>query len=123
MGPFLLPYPSLSYIHISTCNLSHPNNSFPHGPIPYPTTTSNQTHPTFNEHHIHPHTIRSIKTRLHQLHTPRYHPIQHPTTLPPLSSDEKATFLNIMVKCFVPDITNEETKFHISFLDNDEAPS
>ena len=41
--------------------------------------------------------------------------------MPALSSDEKATFLNIMVKCFVPDITNEETKFHISFLDNDDA--
>ena len=46
-----------------------------------------------------------------------------PTKMPDLSSDEKATFLNIMVKCFVPDITNEETKFHISFLDNDEAPT
>ena len=46
-----------------------------------------------------------------------------PTTLPSLSSDEKATFLNIMVKCFVPDISNEETKFHISFLDNDQAPT
>ena len=44
-----------------------------------------------------------------------------PTMMPALSSDEKATFLNIMVKCFVPDTTNEETKFHISFLDNDEA--
>ena len=46
-----------------------------------------------------------------------------PTTLPALSSDEKATFLNIMVKCFVPDIANEETKFHISFLDNEDAPT
>ena len=46
-----------------------------------------------------------------------------PTTLPSLSSDEKATFLSIMIKCFVPDISNEETKFHISFLDNDQAPT
>ena len=46
-----------------------------------------------------------------------------PTTLPALSSDEKANFLNTMIKCFVPDVTNEETKFRISFLDNDEAPT
>ena len=45
-----------------------------------------------------------------------------PTTIPSLSSDEKANFLNIILKCFVPDISNEETKFHISFLDNEEAP-
>ena len=44
-----------------------------------------------------------------------------PTMMPALSSDEKATFLNIMVKCFVPDVTNLETAFHISFLDNDDA--
>ena len=46
-----------------------------------------------------------------------------PTTLPSLSSDEKANFLNIILKCFVPDISNEETKFHISFLDSEEAPA
>ena len=46
-----------------------------------------------------------------------------PTTLPVLSSDEKATFLNTIVKCFVPDVTIEETKFRISFLDNEDAPT
>ena len=46
-----------------------------------------------------------------------------PTTIPSLSSDEKANFLNIILKCFVPDISNEETKFHISFLDSEEAPA
>ena len=46
-----------------------------------------------------------------------------PTTFPSLSSDEKDNFLNIILKCFVPDISNEETKFHISFLDSEEAPA
>ena len=44
-----------------------------------------------------------------------------PTMLPVLSSDEKANFLNIILKCFVPDVSIEETKFHISFLEIEEA--
>ena len=46
-----------------------------------------------------------------------------PTSLPVLSSEEKANFLNTVVKCFIPDVTIEETKFRISFLDNEDAPT
>ena len=45
-----------------------------------------------------------------------------PTSLPVLSSEEKANFLNTVVKCFIPDVTIEETKFRINFLDNEDAP-
>ena len=51
----------------------------------------------------------------------RIHYQDIPTLAPALSSEEKASFLNIMVKCFRPDVTNLETKFQISFLDNDDA--
>ena len=44
-----------------------------------------------------------------------------PTTLPPLSPEQKASFLDAILKCFVPNVTMEETKFHISFLENEEA--
>ena len=45
-----------------------------------------------------------------------------PTSLPVLSSEEKANFLNTVVKCFIPDNTIEETKFRIHYLDNEDAP-
>ena len=44
-----------------------------------------------------------------------------PTTLPVLSSNEKANFLDTILKCFIPNVTMEETKFHISFLESEEA--
>ena len=44
-----------------------------------------------------------------------------PTTIPPLSPDQKASFLDAILKCFVPNATLEETKFHISFLENEDA--
>ena len=43
------------------------------------------------------------------------------STLPVLSPDQKASFLDAILKCFVPNVTMEETKFHISFLENEEA--
>ena len=44
-----------------------------------------------------------------------------PTTIPPLSPEQKASFLDAILKCFVPNLTLEETKFHISFLENEDA--
>ena len=44
-----------------------------------------------------------------------------PTTIPPLSPDQKASFLDAILKCFVPNATLDETKFHISFLENEDA--
>ena len=44
-----------------------------------------------------------------------------PTTIPPLSPEQKASFLDAILKCFVPNVTLDETKFHISFLENEEA--
>ena len=46
-----------------------------------------------------------------------------PTVAPPLTSEDRAAFLDIMVKCFRPSVTNLETRFQISFLENDEAPT
>ena len=46
-----------------------------------------------------------------------------PTVAPALSSEDKAAFLDILLKCFHPSVTNLETRFQISFLENDEASS
>ena len=45
-----------------------------------------------------------------------------PTSLPTLSIEEKASFLNTVAKCFIKDNTIKETKFRINYLDNDVAP-
>ena len=44
-----------------------------------------------------------------------------PTVAPVLSSEDKAAFLDILVKCFHPSVTNIETRFRISFLENVQA--
>ena len=44
-----------------------------------------------------------------------------PTVAPILSHE--AQFLNVILKCFHPSVTNIETGFKISFLEDDQAAS
>ena len=46
-----------------------------------------------------------------------------PTVAPILSGEDKAAFLDVLLKCFHPSVTNIETRSKISFLENDEASS
>ena len=46
-----------------------------------------------------------------------------PTIAPILSHEEKAQFLDVILKCFHPSVTNIETGFKISFLEDDRASS
>ena len=46
-----------------------------------------------------------------------------PTVAPILSPEEKAQFLDVILKCFHPSVTNIETGFKISFLEDDRASS
>ena len=45
-----------------------------------------------------------------------------PSSLPNLTVEEKAVFLNTVAKFFIEDNTIDETKFRITYLDNDVAP-
>ena len=46
-----------------------------------------------------------------------------PTVAPILSPEKKAQFLDVILKCFHPSVTNIETGFKISFLEDDRASS
>ena len=62
---------------LATQTIASPMDQSPSQPLPATKPIQPLMSITFT-----PHTIRSIKTSLHQLHTSRYHPIQHPTLTP-----------------------------------------
>ena len=45
-----------------------------------------------------------------------------PSSLPNLTVEEKVVFLNTVAKFFIEDNSIDETKFRITYLDNDVAP-
>ena len=45
-----------------------------------------------------------------------------PSSLPNLTVEEKAVFLNTILKTFVEDNSLDEIKFRINYLDDDTAP-
>ena len=45
-----------------------------------------------------------------------------PSSLPNLTVEEKAVFLNTIAKFFIEDTSLNETKFRITYLDDDVAP-
>ena len=45
-----------------------------------------------------------------------------PSSLPNLTVEEKAVFLNTVAKFFIEDNSIDEIKFRITYLDNDVAP-
>ena len=49
----------------------------------------------------------------------QYHEI--PCSPPLMSSDEKAAFIDIMLKCVIPCVGDTETGFRITFLSNDDG--
>ena len=49
----------------------------------------------------------------------QYHEV--PTVPPIMSQDKKSAFLDVLLKCFLPSVTNIETGFKISYHQDDQA--
>ena len=69
------------------------------------------SYPSFNIQHLEILPALSAKLQYFEI----------PTSAPMMSSEEKAAFLDILIKCVVPHVSDTETGFQVTYLQNEDC--